>query len=211
MSGMSAWWHSLSRGISSLVMSTLGVPSIDALSPLSLHCETQHKPVEPAVNVQPPCSFVLANNDKLQVFNLVFGINLQVCAFRGWHHFRKGKTNNNNAVIVLMPGLPCLRGKKGGLKGDNGPLCGRADLITNHSRGKKCWVNVALRNCVSLKVPWAVLELRGIDHEGCSSLGNFKCDAGWQAQLSYGVNKATSIDVAPPQSDADSFINAGTW
>lgn len=64
--------------------------------------------------------------------------------------------------------------------------------------------------CLCLKVPRAVLEQRWIDHEGCSSLGNFKCEAGWQAQLSYGVNKATGIDVAPPQSDVDSFTNAGT-
>lgn len=67
-----------------------------------------------------------------------------------------------------------------------------------------------LELCLCLKVPLAVLEPHRIGHKGCSSLGNFKCEAGWQDQLSYGVNKATSIDVAPPQSDVDSLINAGT-
>lgn len=67
-----------------------------------------------------------------------------------------------------------------------------------------------LELCLCLKVPLVVLEPHRIGHKGCSSLGNFKCEAGWQAQLSYGVNKATSIDVAPPQSDVDSLINAGT-
>lgn len=37
--------------------------------------------------------------------------------------------------------------KKKGFERDNGPLCGQADLITNHSQGNKCWVNVALWNC----------------------------------------------------------------
>lgn len=53
-------------------------------------------------------------------------------------------------------------------------------------------------------------HLSCIDHKGCNSLGHFKCEDGWQALLSYGVNKAKSIDAAPPQSDVDPLINGRT-
>ena len=81
------------------------------------------------------------------------------------------------------------------------------NLITN--RGHRKELSDALWDVCVLTFPEQ--HLSRIDHVRSDSLGHFKGEVCRQGKLSYGVNKAESIDVAQQQSDVDSLINARAW